>query len=63
MVKKFCGFIRLNTLVDVIRVPKVRPSGEELPIDTNFVSILLLVSVLFFGLFSTHSKAKAIIKV
>ena len=39
--------IRLNTLVDVIRVPKVRTSGEYLPIDTNFVSILLLVSVLF----------------
>ena len=27
VVKKFCGFIRLNTLVDVIRVPKVRLSG------------------------------------
>ena len=26
--------IRLNTLVDVIRVPKVRTSGEKLPIDT-----------------------------
>ena len=55
MVKQFCGFIRLNTLVDVIRVPKVRPSGEYLPIDTNFVSILLLVSVLFLR----TSKAKA----
>ena len=39
--------IRLNTLVDVIRVAKARTSGEYLPIDTNFVSILLLVSVLF----------------
>ena len=39
--------IGLNTLVDVIRVPKVRTSGESLPIDTNVVSILLLVSVLF----------------
>ena len=39
--------MRLNTLVDVIRVPKVRTSCEYLPIDTNFVSILLLVSVLF----------------
>ena len=37
--------ISLNTLVDVIRVPKVRTSGEELPIDTIFVSILLLVYV------------------
>ena len=35
--------IRLNTLVDVIR--KVRTSGEYLPIDRNFVSILLLVYV------------------
>ena len=34
-------FVRLNTLVDVIRVPKVRTSG----VDTNFVSILLLVYV------------------
>ena len=39
--------IRLNTLVDVIRVPKERTSGEYLSTDTNFVSILLLVSVLF----------------
>ena len=39
--------ISLNTLVDVIRVPKARPSCEYLPIDTNFVSILLLASVLF----------------
>ena len=38
--------IRLNTLVDVIRVPKAHTS-EYLPIDSNFVSILLLVSVLF----------------
>ena len=43
--------IRLNTLVDVIRVPKVRTSGEKLPIDTNFVSILLLVSVHFLQTF------------
>ena len=28
--------IRLNTLVDVIIVPKVHTSGEYLPIDTNF---------------------------
>ena len=28
VVKKFCRFIILNTLVDVIRVPKVRTSGE-----------------------------------
>ena len=39
---KVCGqrllqIIRLNTLVDIIRVPKVRTSGEELLIDTNFV--------------------------
>ena len=39
--------IRLNTLVDVIRVAKARTSCEYLPIDTNFVSILLPVSVLF----------------
>ena len=39
--------IRLNTLVDVISVPKVRTSGEQLQIDTNFVSILSLVSVFF----------------
>ena len=38
---------RLNTFVDVIRVPKVRTSCEYLPIDTNLVGILLLVSVLF----------------
>ena len=37
--------IRLNIVVDVIRVPKVRTSGEELPMDTNFVSILLHVYV------------------
>ena len=43
--------IRLNTLVDVIRVPKVRTSGEKLPIDINFVSILSLVSVLFLRTF------------
>ena len=55
MVKMVCGFIRLNTLVDVIRVPKVRPSGEKLPIDTNFVSILLLVSVPFFPDFLVHT--------
>ena len=51
----FADFKRQNTLVDVIRVPKVRISGEYLPIDTNFVSILLLVSVLFLR----TSKAKA----
>ena len=39
--------IRLNTYVDVIRVAKARTSCEYLPIDTNFVSNLLLVSVLF----------------
>ena len=39
--------IRLNTLVDGIRVAKARTSCEYLPIDTNVVSILLLVSVLF----------------
>ena len=48
MVERFSDYKRLNTLVDVIRVPKVRTSGEYLPIDTNFVSILLLVYVLFF---------------
>ena len=37
--------IRLNTYV--IRVAKECTSCEYLPIDTNFVSILLLVSVLF----------------
>ena len=50
--------IRLNTLVDVIRV-QLRTLSEEFPIDTNFVSILLLVSYFFRGLFSPHSKAKA----
>ena len=55
--------IRLNTLVDIIRVPKVRTSGELLPIDTNFVSILLLVSVLFFADFLVHTvKFKANLK-
>ena len=39
--------IRLNTVVDVIRVAKTRTSCEYLPIDTKFVSILLLVSVFF----------------
>ena len=39
--------IRLNTLVDVIRELKVRTSCEYPTIDINFVSILLLVSVLF----------------
>ena len=45
--KTFADYYKINTLVDVIRVPKVRTSGEYLPIDTNFVSILLLVSELF----------------
>ena len=53
--KSFADYKRLNTLVDVIRVPKVRTSGELLPIDTIFVSILLLVSVLFLR----PSRAKA----
>ena len=44
--QRILQIIRLNTLVEVIRVPKVRTS-EYLPIDTNFVSILLLVSILF----------------
>ena len=35
--------IRLNTLVDVIRVPKVRTSGELLPIDT-FCSVRMPVN-------------------
>ena len=53
--------IRLNTLVDVIRVAKARTSCEYLPIDTNFVSILLLVAVFVFrGHFSPHIKVKAI---
>ena len=34
-------------MVDVIGIPKVRTSCEYLSTDTNFVSILLLVSVLF----------------
>ena len=34
-------------MVDVVRVPKVRTSCEYLPIDTNVVSILLFVSILF----------------
>ena len=38
----------MTKLVDVIRVPKAHASCEYLPIDTNFISILLLVSVLFF---------------
>ena len=45
--------MRLNTWVDVIRVPML---------DTNFVSILLLVSVFFRGLFSPTVKLKPIIK-
>ena len=56
--QKVLQIIRLNTLVDIIRVAKARTSCEYLPIDTNFVSILLLVSGLFRGLFSPHSKAK-----
>ena len=51
----FLLLVRLNTMVDVIRVAKAHSSCEYLPIDANFVSILLLVSVLF----SPHSKAKA----
>ena len=39
--------IRLNTLVDVISVPKVRTSGEYLPIDINFVSICYLFPFFF----------------
>ena len=55
--------IRLNTLVDVIRVAKACISGEYLPIDTNFVRILLLLSVLFFADVLVHSvKLKPIIK-
>ena len=51
--------IRLNILVDVIRVAKARTSCEYLPIDTKFVSIMLLVSYFFHGLFSPNRKAKA----
>ena len=50
--------IRLNTMVDIIRVAKARTSCEYLPIDTNFPSILLIVSVPFSRTFSPHSKAK-----
>ena len=39
--------IRLTTFVDIITVPKAHTSCEYLPFDTNFISILLLVSVLF----------------
>ena len=55
--------IRLNTLVDIIRVPKVRTSGELLPIDTNFVSILLLVyvwSLRFLGKGSSNLKVNGL---
>ena len=44
---KSIAVYKLSTVVDVIRVPKARTSGEYLPIDTNFVSILLHISVLF----------------
>ena len=44
-----------NTLVDVIRVPKVRLQVNSYRSVTCFRSFL-------GGLFSTHSKAKAIIK-
>ena len=55
--------IRVNTLVDVIRVAKTRTSCEYLPIDTNFVSILLLVFCTFFADFLVHTlKLKPIIK-
>ena len=53
VVKEFLQIIRLNTLVDVLRVAKARTSCDYLLIDTNFVSILLLVSVLFSRNFFT----------
>ena len=39
--------MRINTLVDVISVPKACAHHEYLPIDRNFVRIFLLVSVFF----------------
>ena len=61
--KTFADYKTINTLVDVIKVPKVRTSGEYLPIDTNFVSILLLVSVFFFVDFLFYTvKLKPIIR-
>ena len=45
--QRFLQIIRLNTLVDVIRVANACTSCEYLLIDTKFVSILLLFSVLF----------------
>ena len=52
--------IRLYTLVDIIKVPKVHTSGEWLPIDTNFVSILLLVSVLFSPIIKAQISEKLV---
>ena len=63
MSKTFADYYKLNTLVDVIRVPKVHTSGEQLPIDTNFVSIPLLVFELFLRTFFVHTvELKPIIK-
>ena len=37
--QRFLQIISLTTLVDLIRVPKARTSGEYPPIDINFESI------------------------
>ena len=47
--QSFLLIISLSTLVNIVRVPKAYASCEYLPIDTNFVSIPLLVSVHFCG--------------
>ena len=64
MWSKSLQIIRLNTLVDVIRVAKSRTSCEYLPIDTNFVSLLLATCFrTFFADFLVHTvKLKPIIE-
>ena len=47
--KRVCQIIRLNTLVDVIRVPKLRISGEELPIDKKICELVYVWSLQFLG--------------
>ena len=54
--------IRLNTLVDIIRVAKASTPCEYLLIDTKFVSILLLVSIFFRGLLVHIVKLKPVIE-
>ena len=60
---KSLQIIKLNTLVDVIRVAKARTSCEYLPIDTNFCKHSVTCFRTFFADILVHTvKLKPIIK-